>query len=182
MRISKNFTRILTAMIILVLFSISGKMITATTTQGSISILYKGRTKGDQEIALSKAKFILYQVGEDTDGRWKLNEQFQPSNLSLTKEDAQSRQKQAARLYQYAKKQGIEGRKKQTDEAGRLVFGNLKNGLYLVAQTKEVHYGTSEQYSSDPFLVSIPADIDGSLLYHCTFYSKTFCYSRSFHF
>lgn len=94
-------------MIILALFSVSGKMIMATTAQGSISILYKGRTKGDQEIALSKADFVLYQVGKDTtDGIWKLNEQFKQSKVSLTKEDAQSRQKQAIKLYQYAKNIG----------------------------------------------------------------------------
>ena len=54
-----------------------------------------------------------------------------------------------------------------------MFFGNLKNGLYLVAQTKEVHYGKTERYISDPFLVSIPADIDGSLLYHVTAQPKS---------
>ena len=174
MRISIKFIKILTVMIILALFSVSGKMIMATTAQGSISILYKGRTKGDQEIALSKADFVLYQVGKDTtDGIWKLNEQFKQSKVSLTKEDAQSRQKQAIKLYQYAKKHRIKGTNNQTNEVGRLFFGNLKNGLYLVAQTKEVHYGKTERYISDPFLVSIPADIDGSLLYHVTAQPKS---------
>ena len=53
MRISKKFIKILTVMIILALFSVSGKMIMAMTAQGSIWILNYGRTKGDQEIALS---------------------------------------------------------------------------------------------------------------------------------
>ena len=76
-------------------------------------------------------------------------------------------------MYQYAKKHRIKGTNNQTNEVGRLFFGNLKNGLYLVAQTKEVHYGKTERYISDPFLVSIPADIDGSLLYHVTAQPKS---------
>ena len=137
MRISKKFIKILTVMIILALFSVSGKMIMATTAQGSISILYKGRTKGDQEIALSKADFVLYQVGKDTtDGIWKLNEQFKQSKVSLTKEDAQSRQKQAIKLYQYAKKHRIKGTNNQTNEVGRLFFGNLKKWFIFSCANK----------------------------------------------
>ena len=107
--------------------------------------MYKGRTKGDQEIALSKADFVLYQVGKDTtDGIWKLNEQFKQSKVSLTKEDAQSRQKQAIKLYQYAKKHRIKGTNNQTNEVGRLFFGNLKK-WFIFSCAKQKKYIMEKQ-------------------------------------
>lgn len=159
--------------IILLLFSVSIKAIPATYGNGSISVLYQGRTKEDRKIALSKAEFKLYKVGEDKNGVWKLNNQFEKSNVSMEENDAESRQKQAVSLYQYGKKHNLKGENKQTNQEGRLVFDQLENGLYLVAQTKEVNYGKTESYISDPFLVSIPADVDGTLLYHVTAQPKS---------
>lgn len=153
---------------ILLLFLIPGKITKAASGQGSICILYQGRTKKNTTISLSNASFVLYKVGSDQNGSFTLNDIFIKSKVSLQKDRASERQKQAKALYQYGKKQNIKGRNGQTNEEGRLVFGQLENGLYLIAQTKEVTYKDEESYISDPFLVSIPADVDGTMLYHVT--------------
>lgn len=168
MRVSKKLLTILSISMLLLLFLIPEKMTQASPRQGSICILYQGRTKKDTTISLSNANFVIYNVGYEENGRWTLNNNFKRSYVSLENDSAQSRQKQAKSLYQYGKKQKIQRRDGKTNQSGRLVFGQLENGLYLVAQTKEVIYGETESYISDPFLVSIPADVDGTLLYHVT--------------
>lgn len=158
---------------ILLLFLLPGKITKASMGQGSICILYQGRTKKDTTISLSNANFILYRVGSDENGSLTLNDTFRKSKVSLQEDGASQRQKQAKALYQYGKRQKIQGRNGKTNAGGRLVFGQLENGLYLVAQTKEVTYGGTESYISDPFLVSIPADVDGTMLYHVTAQPKS---------
>lgn len=173
MRISKKLLKILLIISVPLLFSVSTEKTSAAMKEGSICILYQGRTKNDTTIPLRKANFVLYNVGQDENGEWNLNAAFKKSYVSLQENSAELRQKQAKNLYQYARKQQIDGKNGQTDKDGRLVFAQLEKGLYLIAQTKEVTYGGKESYISDPFLVSIPIDVDGTMLYHVTAQPKS---------
>ena len=58
------------------------------------------------------------------------------------------------------------------DENGTVVFKDLEPGLYLVAHTKVVEITkkdkTREKYTLNPFLVSIPQNDNGKLIYDVT--------------
>lgn len=105
--------------------------------EGKITIEYHGVTEKEEKIDLAGAEFILYQVGS-TQGGWLLNEDFAASGITLGDATASGRGKSAAQLYAYALEKGFSGSLKSTDAQGQLVFEGLSDGLYLIAQVKDL--------------------------------------------
>lgn len=84
--------------------------------------------------------------------------------VSLHDTSAEARNKQAKQLLEYARKKGISGNQQLTDSTGHTVFSNLNEGMYLITQMGSVKNG-NDTFESAPFLVSVPSDIDGYLMY-----------------
>lgn len=128
--------------------------------RGMIQIEYRGRTEQDKEIVLEGAEFICYLVGSRHGGQWKLTKAFENAGISLKDEKFSQRALQAEKLYEYAKKIGIQGTVVATDSKGIAQITDLKGGLYLIAQTKNWEKREVGKFFSAPFLLEIPVRID----------------------
>lgn len=145
----------------------------AVENTGSICIRYSGQNQENEKIMLSGAEFALYKVGTIQGDEWILTEEFKDSGVSLTDHTASGRREQAEKLWKYALEHNIHGTIKKTDSSGIAQFDNLSEGFYLSAQTKEHAYGEREIFTSTPSLVSIPAEINGEVLYQVTIEPKS---------
>ena len=68
-------------------------------------------------------------------------------------------------------KNNISGLTQETDSSGRTSFGELNEGIYLLAQIGNVESGT-DKFESAPFLVNIPSEINGNVEYNVTIEPK----------
>lgn len=136
----------------------------ADSRTGSIDIDYKGRTDNQEEIILSGAKFEIIPIQYVENGNWVWQSSFEDCGVSLHDTSAEARNKQAKQLLEYARKKGISGNQQFTDCMGHTVFSNLNEGMYLITQIGSVKNG-NDTFESAPFLVSVPSDIDGYLMY-----------------
>lgn len=136
----------------------------ADSRTGSIDIDYKGRTDNQEEIILSGAKFEIIPIQYVENEKWVWQSSFVDCGISLNDTSAEARNKQAKQLLEYARKKGISGNQQLTDSMGHALFSGLNEGMYLVFQIGSVKNG-NDTFESAPFLVSIPSDIDGYLVY-----------------
>lgn len=139
--------------------------------KGSIQIVYKGRNELNKEVNLSNAKFSIYQIQYKKNDTLMWQDSFKDSHVSLVDTSAESREKQAKQLYEYAQKKGISCLTQETNTLGRTTFSNLTQGIHLIAQEGYVESGKS-QFESAPFLVEIPSLVDGSVDYNVTIEPK----------
>ena len=130
----------------------------------SIDIDYKGRTDNQEEIILSGAKFEIIPIQYVENEKWVWQSSFVDCGVSLHDTSAEARNKQAKQLLEYARKKGVSGNQQLTDSTGHAVFSGLNEGMYLITQIGSVKNG-NDTFESAPFLVSIPSDIDGYLVY-----------------
>lgn len=136
----------------------------ADSRTGSIDIDYKGRTDSQEEIILSGAKFEIIPIQYVENEKWVWQSSFVDCGISLNDTSAEARNKQAKQLLEYARKKGVSGNQQLTDSTGHTVFNNLNEGMYLITQISSVKNG-NDTFESAPFLVSVPSDIDGYLVY-----------------
>lgn len=136
----------------------------ADSRTGSIDIDYKGRTDNQEEIILFGAKFEIIPIQYVENEKWVWQFSFVDCGVSLHDTSAEARNKQAKQLLEYARKKGISGNQQLTDSMGHALFSGLNEGMYLVFQIGSVKNG-NDTFESAPFLVSIPSDIDGYLVY-----------------
>lgn len=130
---------------------------------GSISVTIKdqdGRpvTGGSLEMIC-----VALAVRVDGNDRFEYTEEFAGCTEKLD-DDGITRNgspRLAAALKKFADSKGISGETQDLDSEGMVKYGDLKLGLYLIAQKNE-----AEGYSSvEPFLVSIPFEEEGKLIY-----------------
>ena len=136
----------------------------ADSRTGSIDIDYKGRTDTQEEIVLSGAKFEIIPIQYVENGNWVWQSSFEDCGISLNDTSAEARNKQAKQLLEYARKKGVSGNQQLTDSMGHALFSGLNEGMYLVFQIDSVKNG-NDTFESAPFLVSVPSDIGGYLMY-----------------
>lgn len=113
---------------------------------------------------MSGAKFEIIPIQYVENGNWAWQSSFVDCGVSLHDTSAEARNKQAKQLLEYARKKGISGNQQLTDSMGHIVFSNLNEGMYLITQIGSVKNG-NDTFESAPFLVSVPSDIDGYLMY-----------------
>lgn len=154
------------------LLSISTTSMAADNT-GSIQIEYYGKNEQDQEVLLDHAEFALYYVGKMQDGRWTTDGDFQNSGVDLKGESSSERNIQACQLYEYAVKNNIDHTIQTTNEGGIAQFSNLKQGIYLLSQTHDWEKNGTDVFKSDPFLISIPEQINDTLIWNITSHPKS---------
>lgn len=151
-------------LLLIVLLLVSLIQVHADSRTGSIDIDYKGRTDNQEEIILSGAKFEIIPIQYVENGNWVWQSSFENCSISLHDTSAEARNKQAKQLLEYARKKGVSGNQQLTDSTGHTVFSNLNEGMYLITQIDSVKNG-NDTFESAPFLVSVPSDIDGYLMY-----------------
>ena len=95
------------------------------------------------------------------------NDDSKKSDVSLENSDAEDREKQANQLFEYARKNNISATIQTTDESGKTKFNQLNAGIYLLVQN-DIISNEMDQFTSAPFLVSIPSEIDGKMEYDIT--------------
>ena len=143
----------------------------AGSRTGSIQIIYKGRNSSDKEVALSGAKFSIFPIQYMKNDELVWENGFKDSGISLQDTSAEAREKQAKQLYAFAKENDISGLMQETDSSGCTSFGELDEGIYLIAQIGNVESGT-DKFESAPFLVNIPSEINGNVEYNVTIEPK----------
>ena len=127
-------------------------------------IIYKGRNRADEEVILSGAEFAIFPIQYKKNDEWIWQNDFENSGVSLGDTSADAREKQAKRLFEHANKSNVSGTTKVTDSLGYASFGELEEGIYLIAQIGNVDCGT-DKFESAPFHVNIPSEINGKTEY-----------------
>ena len=126
----------------------------AGSRTGSIQIIYKGRNSSDKEVTLSGAKFSIFPIQYMKNDELVWEDGFKDSGISLQDTSAEAREKQAKQLFAFAKENNISGLMQETDTSGCTSFGELDEGIYLLAQIGNVESGT-DKFESAPFLVNV---------------------------
>jgi len=92
------------------------------------------------------SEVTLYRVGDIRDGEILLDDPFAASHITVSHTHSPSA---ACRLAEFAREKELPGCTKQADEAGKVLFADLCEGVYLVVQTEPAD-------GFAPFLFSIP--------------------------
>lgn len=118
---------------------------------------------------LEGVRLFCYQVGDpvkenDVITGWEALEEYSSLNLNLNEMgDAQKHKETAEKLEAYVNQKELPPfLKGETDEAGKLCFENLEEGMYLLVQKS----GRSVYGTIQPFLINIPYTEDGIFLYN----------------
>ena len=142
-----------------------GMQASAAGESGSITIYLHGSAGQAQDIPLSGAEVKLYFAAEQTaDGQWTASETFAVAGFGLEDLSAASLEENAQRLYAYVQDHGLKGDAAVTDDSGRAVWDALETGMYLVCPPKEISYESGAEsgvFLTEPYLVTVPLDVDG---------------------
>lgn len=143
---------------------------------GEITVYMHGSTEYVKDIPLSGEEVAVYRAAYLKDGIWTPTELFADSGFRLEDMTAESMERCADLLYQYVNDNAIKGSAAVTDENGRAVFSGLEAGLYLVCPEKETSYETEKEagvFLADPYVVSVPSEINGQADYTVETVPKT---------
>lgn len=135
---------------------------------GSVTIAFEDGVNGT---SINGVEFELIQVGNVVDGLYEYTEDFSDEKTDLNKvEKADEMEELAIRLNQIANEKKITGISDKTDNTGKLVFKELKAGIYLLRVTDYNEYEYVE-----PTLISIPTydeDVQNSMNFDVTVIPK----------
>ena len=140
----------------------------AYSETGSITVALEDGVAGT---STEGVEFELIQVGNVVDGLYEYTEDFSDEKTDLNKvEKADEMEELAIRLNQIANEKKITGISDKTDNTGKLVFKELKAGIYLLRVTDYNEYEYVE-----PTLISIPTydkDVQNSMNFDVTVIPK----------
>ena len=135
---------------------------------GSVTIALEDGVNGT---SIKGVEFELIKVGDVIDGLYEYTEDFADEKTDLNKvEKADEMEELAIRLNQIANEKKITGISDKTDNTGKLVFKELKAGIYLLRVTDYNEYEYVE-----PTLISIPTydeDVQNSMNFDVTVIPK----------
>ena len=150
--------RVLVCIAVLVCMGIFGTRAVHAQETGRIEILCKGTSMHQKEVVFEGAKFALYQVGNSTENGWELTDEFRRAQVVLNDSSASGQREK--------------GVNRETDKNGKLVFSNLKEGVYLIGQTER--YSAEEGFFAvAPFLVAVPVLEQGMPVYEIEIHPKS---------
>lgn len=173
MKKRRNKTLLISMVLILSLILMGrGNKVSASDVKGSLMIDYHVTLEQEQKVFPSGVQFAVYQIGYFRDGEGILNDEFRPSGVSLEDASASARNRQAKELYAYANQKGLVGTTAETKD-GKIEFANVDLGIYLIAQTKQYDYDQKGWFNSDPFLLSVPLEVNGEWTYQVRVEPKT---------
>lgn len=140
----------------------------AYSETGSITVALEDGVNGT---SINGVEFELIQVGNVVDGLYEYTEDFSDEKTDLNKvEKADEMEELAIRLNKIANENKITGISDMTDNTGKLVFKELKVGIYLLRVTDYNEYEYVE-----PTLISIPTydeDVQNSMNFDVTVIPK----------
>ena len=140
----------------------------AYSETGSITVALEDGVAGT---STEGVEFELIQVGNVVDGLYEYTEDFSDEKTDLNKvEKADEMEELAIRLNKIANENKITGISDMTDNTGKLVFKELKVGIYLLRVTDYNEYEYVE-----PTLISIPTydeDVQNSMNFDVTVIPK----------
>ena len=140
----------------------------AYSETGSITVALEDGVAGT---STEGVEFELIQVGNVVDGLYEYTEDFSDEKTDLNKvEKADEMEELAIRLNKIANENKIAGISDITDNTGKLVFKELKVGIYLLRVTDYNEYEYVE-----PTLISIPTydeDVQNSMNFDVTVIPK----------
>ena len=140
----------------------------AYSETGSITVALEDGVAGT---STEGVEFELVQVGNVVDGLYEYTEDFSDEKTDLNKvEKADEMEELAIRLNKIANENKITGISDITDNTGKLVFKELKVGIYLLRVTDYNEYEYVE-----PTLISIPTydeDVQNSMNFDVTVIPK----------
>lgn len=122
-----------------------------SSRKGSITIQLDNL--GTRFAGVTFSCYHIADVKQDTaELQWELIPELEDVSVKFDQlKTAQDYQKAASLLKTKAAEKSLQGMQGTVNEAGRLVFSSLDQGVYLLVQTKIADYGTVE-----PFLIAIP--------------------------
>lgn len=153
---------ILSAFLVLIVFSCSIMIACAEEKDDqtcSITLELK-----DAAMMKENHRFQVYRIGEtEMEGelRYRLLNVYQYLGVDLNQLYLAGQQREAARRFRSALSLSTLIREGCTDQEGKLCFGELSPGVYLVTQS-----GYPSDIEIEPFLVFLPYYIDGAREYH----------------
>ena len=140
----------------------------AYSETGSITVALEDGVAGT---STEGVEFELIKVGDVIDGLYEYTEDFADEKTDLNKvEKADEMEELAIRLNKIANENKITGISDMTDNTGKLVFKELKVGIYLLRVTDYNEYEYVE-----PTLISIPTydeDVQNSMNFDVTVIPK----------
>ncbi len=130
----------------------------------SLSVKYDGK-------AVSGGSLTMYRVCKvirenNADFYFVLTDEYAASGIEIGDLSDESL---AASFAQYIKENKLSGTTKNINKKGEVVFDELESGLYLFVQKK----AASGYAKMKPFLVSLPALVDGEYVYEVNASPKT---------
>lgn len=148
---------------ILLMFGLMAPRVTAaappdTERSGSltVSLIYQNTPMAGGQLTLFRVARLHVESQEDYG--FRLAEEFAGSGVELTD---LSGPETAAALAEYAAAKELVGVTRESGEDGKITFAELELGLYLLIQET----GLPGEAVHNPFLVSIPGQVDGEYVY-----------------
>lgn len=130
-----------------------------SSSLGSIQIDVLVDDDSGHKVGVKDVKFLLYHVA-DWDGHdWIYMPNFSDYRGELDFTDAKTQEESADVLCAYIKKKAFREVEGTSNTAGILIFNNLAEGVYLLAQENSFEFG-NYIYTSKPSLVRIPSHMD----------------------
>ena len=126
--------------------------------RGTIQIDVKVEDKKDNRVGIENVKFLLYHIADWETDRWVLEPNFADFTGKLDFSDAKEQEKTSRELSEYIRKKAFREIMGTSNASGIVMFTNLEQGIYLVAQEQSFRYDIYT-YTSTPSLVQVPARI-----------------------
>ena len=124
----------------------------------TIQIDVKVEDKKDNRVGIENVKFLLYHIADWETDRWVLEPNFADFTGKLDFSDAKEQEKTSRELSEYIRKKAFREIMGTSNASGIVMFTNLEQGIYLVAQEQSFRYDIYT-YTSTPSLVQVPARI-----------------------
>ncbi len=160
----RSGVRIISCLLVLMLtVGLFGQMVYADDEErtGSVTVRYLDGKD------ISDVPFKLYRVANYEEGAFKGAVPFDKYRLSWKRVDSSDWNSLASTLKNYISRDDIEARQSaSTNREGECTFSGLEKGLYLVIGEKVERDNTI--YTSAPFFVVMPREVDGELVYDMT--------------
>lgn len=154
-------------LVIVMVFMLCLISLYAREKDGSISIDFHGIGNNDESIILSSVPFTLYPIAIHKDEQLIINKEYEKLSISIDEIDQSSKRNEIKRIYNYILNNDIKGYTQYTDNNGKLCFDHLKQGVYLISQSEGYKYKDG-YFISIPFVINLPLENDGYLVYDIT--------------
>lgn len=146
--------------ICLLLFSSCVSFVYASSKLCNISI-YSHINNDNDEVTIIKDSFNLYKIADYKDGEYINVDNFKNIKIALTDMSSSKVVELASELKAYTIDKKLEpDLKSSSNDKGYAYFKNLDQGIYLIYQSKD-----DSEYLTNPILLSVPYEKDGSLVY-----------------